>query len=75
MTLAQLAYRESLREYRGVPTGPWRATLPHGIAREGLAHDVARRERVPRLADLWDFAQVLIAIARPLYAGDRRRLA
>ena len=29
--------------------------LPHGVARQGIAHDSSRRQRVPRLADLRRF--------------------
>ncbi len=65
--LAQLTYREKLR-HRGLSAGPAVQALPPGppIARNTLANANAVRD--------WriyaDFAQSLIAIARPLYVDE-----
>jgi Domain of unknown function (DUF4372) len=55
---------------RSLPRFHRRQALPHGIPRKDSTFDLGRCERSSRLANLADFAQVLIAIARPLYALD-----
>src|SRR5664279_5062562 len=41
--------------HRSVPTfSRWKA-IPHGVARQDIAHHSSRRQRVPRLADLRRF--------------------
>ena len=57
-------------QLRSLPRFHRRQALPHGIPRKDSTFDVGRCERSSRLANLADFAQVLIAIARPLYALD-----
>ena len=56
--------------HRSVPAFARRQALPHGIPLPGGALHTGRRQRVARLADYADFAQVLIRVARPLYARD-----
>jgi hypothetical protein len=70
MAFAQLTYRESLRDIeaclRSVPIKLYHLGIRGGVARNTLAHANAVRD--------WriyaDFAQVLIAQARALYAGE-----
>jgi hypothetical protein len=70
MAFAQLTYRESLRDIeiclRAVQPKLYHAGIRGRIARSTLAD--ANEQRDWRIYA--DFAQVLIARARPLYAGD-----
>jgi hypothetical protein len=61
--------RESSR-HRSLPGRYARQAVPHGLPRAHNALHAGRRQRGARLAHLCDFALVLIAIARPLYASD-----
>ena len=45
MAFAQLTYRESLREYRGLPIGARVETLSHRFSRAGPTIDSGRRQR------------------------------
>jgi Domain of unknown function (DUF4372) len=68
MALTQLTYREPAR-HRSVPALGRCQALSHGLPRQGGAlHADANEPRNWRIYA--DFAQVLIAIARPLYARD-----
>ena len=53
-----------------MPAFHQRQALPHGIPRQGSALDVADANESRDWRIYADFAQVLIAIARPLYASD-----
>lgn len=66
---AQLTYRESLRDIEPVcaPNAP--SFITSGFGRRSHATRW-QCERGARLAHLADFAQSLIAIARPLYANE-----
>ena len=70
LAFAQLTHRESLRDIevclRAHPDKLYHLGLRGGIARNTLAH--ANQQRDWRLYA--DFAQALIRLARPLYAGD-----
>jgi hypothetical protein len=69
MAFAQLTYRESLRDYRSVSAVGNRQTLPSRFSGQDCATLAdANESRDCRI--FADFAQVLIGIARPLYAND-----
>src|SRR5229473_8581610 len=61
--------RESSR-HRSVPSFRQRQALPHGIPRQGGALTLADANEARNWRIYADFAQVLIAIARPLHARD-----
>ena len=56
--------------HRSVPTFcRWKA-IPHGVARQDIAHDSSRRQRVPRLADLRRFRTDLNRYSATMYLHD-----
>ncbi len=72
MAFAQLTYRESLRDIEACLGAHAGGKLYHmGFRGQRGALDAGRRQRIARLAHLRRLrADVLIAIARPLYARD-----
>ncbi len=56
--------------HRDVPAFDARQTLPHGIPRQGSAPTLADANESRDWRIYADFAQVLIGMARPLYAHD-----
>src|SRR5450432_4805548 len=70
MAFAQLTYRESLRDIESC-LGSMRGKLYHMGFRSKVARSTLADANDSRDWRIYaDFAQVLIAIARPLYAGD-----
>jgi hypothetical protein len=70
MAFAQLTYRESLRDIE-VCLRSQRKKLYHMGLRGGIARSTLAEANESRPWQIWeDFAQVLIALARPLYAGQ-----
>ncbi len=57
--------------HRSVPAIFGRQALPYGFSRSGVAFHSGRCQRIARRWRIYaDFAQVLIRLARPLYAAD-----
>ena len=70
MAFAQLTYRESLRDIEACLRSMSGKLYHLGFRGQGGAHHTGRRQRDHDWRIYADFAQVLIGIARPLYARD-----
>ena len=70
MAFAQLTYRESLRDIEACLRAVRRKLYHVGFRGRAGAQHAGRRQRVHDWRIYADFAQVLIGIARPLYAND-----